>query len=118
MRAYRAVADEIFVTATCGRHKYVPWGVDGGADGSRNEVRFLHADGRVVVLGKTARYRLAKGEIVQIVTGTGGGFGNPRERPVEAVVEDVRDGYVSLEQAERDYGVVLDPGTLDALPRD
>lgn len=118
VRSYRAVADEIFVTATCGRHKYVPWGVGGGADGSRNEVRFLHADGRVVVLGKTARYRLAKGEIVQIVTGTGGGFGNPRERPVEAVVEDVRDGYLSLGQAERGYGVVLDPDTLDARPRD
>jgi len=26
---------------------------------------------------------------------------------------DVRDGYVSLEQAERDYGVVLDPGTYE-----
>jgi N-methylhydantoinase B len=115
VRAYRAVADEIFVTATCGRHKYVPWGVDGGADGSRNEVRFLHGDGHEVVLGKSARYRLAKDEVVRIVTGTGGGFGDPRERPVDAVVDDVRDGYVSVEQAELDYGVVLDPATLEVL---
>ena len=115
MRAYRAVADEIFVTATCGRHKYVPWGVEGGADGSRNEVRFLHADGREVVRGKSARYRLAKGEVVQIVTGTGGGFGDPLERPVDAVVDDVRDGYITVEQAEHDYGVLLDPATLDVL---
>jgi hypothetical protein len=28
------------------------------------------------------------------------------------VVADVRDGYVTLEQAERDYGVRLDPATL------
>jgi N-methylhydantoinase B len=115
VRAYRAVADEIFVTATCGRHKYVPWGVDGGADGSRNEVRFLHGDGHEVVLGKSARYRVAKDEVVRIVTGTGGGFGDPRERPVDAVVDDVRDGYVSVEQAELDYGVVLDPATLEVL---
>jgi len=67
------------------------------------------------VLGKSARYRLAKDEVVRIVTGTGGGFGDPGERPVDAVVDDVRDGYVSVEQAELDYGVVLDPATLDVL---
>ena len=115
VRAYRAVSDEIFVTATCGRNKYVPWGVDGGQDGSRNEVRFLHADGRVVAFGKCARYRLEQGEVVQIVTGTGGGWGNPLERPVELVVEDVKDGYVSREQAEVLYGVVLDPDTLEIV---
>jgi N-methylhydantoinase B len=113
IRAYRALAEEMFVTATCGRHKYPPWGVDGGQDGSRNEVRFAHADGRVVVLGKSARYRLERGEVATIVTGTGGGWGDPRLRPVEEVVEDVKDGYVDLAQAESDYGVVLDPVTLE-----
>jgi N-methylhydantoinase B len=113
IRAYRALAEEMFVTATCGRHKYPPWGVDGGQDGSRNEVRFAHADGRVVVLGKSARYRLERGEVATIVTGTGGGWGDPRLRPVEEVVEDVKDGYVDLAQAENDYGVVLDPVTLE-----
>jgi len=115
VRAYRAVADEIFVTATCGRHKYVPWGVDGGGDGSHNEVRFLHADGRVVALGKCARYRLARDEVVEIVTGTGGGFGSPLEREPERVREDVLDGYVTRQSAEQDYGVVLDPETLDII---
>ena len=116
VRAYRAVADEIFVTATCGRHKYPAWGAEGGQDGSPNGVRFLHADGRVVERGKAARYRLERGDVVQIVTGTGGGWGDPHERPPEAVAEDVADGYVSVEQAERDYGVVVDPTTLEAVP--
>jgi len=31
------------------------------------------------------------------------------------VQNDVRDGYVSLEAAERDYGVVLDPETLEPV---
>ena len=115
VRDYRAVSDEIYVTATFGRHKYLPWGVDGGEDGSRNEVRFLHADGREVVLGKCARYRLARGEVARLVTATGGGWGPPRERPVGAVVDDVRDGYVTPEQAERDYGVVVDPTTFEVV---
>jgi N-methylhydantoinase B len=115
VRAYRAVADEIFVTATCGRHKFVPWGVDGGADGSRNEVRFHHADGRVVAMGKCARYRLVRDEVVEIVTGTGGGFGSPLARDPERVRDDVLDGYVTRESAERDYGVLLDPDSLDIV---
>src|SRR5699024_1926877 len=37
----------------------------------------------------------------------GGGFGDPLERPVEEVLEDVIDEYVSVERAKRDYGVVI-----------
>ncbi len=42
----------------------------------------------------------------------GGGVGHPFERPVELVLEDVRNGLVSVERAAADYGVVLDPATL------
>jgi N-methylhydantoinase B len=34
---------------------------------------------------------------------------------VEEVVEDVKDGYVTVEQAERDYGVVLDAESHEVL---
>jgi N-methylhydantoinase B len=114
IRDYRAAVD-LTLTATFGRHKYVPWGSAGGQEGSRNEVRILHADGREVVLGKCARYPLKRGEVARLITGTGGGWGSPLERPVEAVIEDVGDGYVSLEQAKRDYGVELDPDTFDVV---
>ena len=115
IRDYRAAVDEITLTATFGRHKFVPWGAAGGHPGSRNEVRIFHADGREVVIGKCARYPLKRGEVARLITGTGGGWGPPLERPVEAVIEDVRDGYVSLEQAKQDYGVELDPLTLEVL---
>ena len=39
--------------------------------------------------------------------GGGGGFGEPFERPPERVLVDVRSGYVSVEAAARDYGVVI-----------
>ena len=46
----------------------------------------------------------------------GGGYGDPLERKPELVLEDVIDDYVSIERAEKDYGVViraLDPDILD-----
>jgi N-methylhydantoinase B len=115
IRSYRVLADEMFVTVTCGRHKYPPWGAAGGGSGSPNEIRFTHTDGRVVVMGKSARYRLERGEVVSIVTGTGGGWGDPYDRPVAEVVEDVANGYVSVKQAELDYGIVVDPVTFDVV---
>lgn len=111
IRDYRITADEATLTATFGRHKFLPWAVAGGQEGSRNEVRILHADGREVVLGKCARYALQRDEVARLVTGVGGGWGSPLERPVDDVVEDVRDGYITVEQARERYGVIVDPAT-------
>ena len=41
-----------------------------------------------------------------------GGYGPPWERDPRAVLEDVVEGYVSLEGARQDYGVVVDPASM------
>lgn len=43
----------------------------------------------------------------------GGGWGDPLKRDPDAVREDVVDEYVSVAGARRDYGVVIDPETLE-----
>lgn len=113
VRDYRIIGDEAYLTATFGRHKFLPWGMAEGKQGSQNAVHILHKDGRPpVVFGKTARYRLIKDEVARLITGAGGGWGNPLERPVRLVVDDVRNEYISIDEAKADYGVVLEPGTL------
>ncbi len=52
------------------------------------------------------------GERIANMNPGGGGYGPAWERPVERVVTDVRDGLVSIEAAEVEYGVKLDPSTL------
>lgn len=47
------------------------------------------------------------------VVAGGGGFGDPYERDPEAVREDVRDDLVSIEAAKEEYGVVIDPDSLE-----
>ncbi len=91
-----------------------PWGLKGGASGLGNQVA-LRLDGREIAdfpNAKVLSRRLKPGDAFVIRTGGGGGFGPPWERAIERVREDVRQGYVSLESAREDYGVVLDPGTL------
>ena len=43
----------------------------------------------------------------------GGCWGDPYDRDPAAVREDVLDEYVSVEGARRDYGVVVEPATLE-----
>ena len=38
----------------------------------------------------------------------GGGFGDPRTRDKQRVIDDVLDGLITAEEAQRDYGVVVD----------
>lgn len=93
------------------------WGLFGGRDavGPDVVVNPGREDERHML--KVNAHALAPGSVVELRTGGGGGFGNPAERDPERVREDVRDGFVTLEAAARDYGVVLDPDTLEVVER-
>jgi len=45
---------------------------------------------------------------LKMVEAGGGGYGDPMERPVEKIMEDVKQGFLSIESAIRDYGVKVD----------
>jgi len=44
-------------------------------------------------------------DVIQVMTATGAGWGDPVERPLELVEQDLRNGYIALEQANRYYGL-------------
>jgi N-methylhydantoinase B len=52
-------------------------------------------------------WRTRPNTVFRYLTNGGGGWGNPLEREPGRVLRDVRDGYVSIEGARRDYGVVV-----------
>jgi N-methylhydantoinase B len=55
---------------------------------------------------------LNRGDVVQVTTPGGGGWGNPLTREPEMVARDLRRGYVSRAAARRDYGVVFQQGSF------
>ena len=115
MRDYRILSESAQLTTTFGRHRYLPWGAAGGQSGSPNGVAVLpYGQSKPVVWkGKLACYRLRKGDVARMVTGVGGGYGDPARRDPEAVREDVRNELLSAEQAQATYGVVVDPETFE-----
>ena len=63
--------------------------------------------------GKFSDVRLAKGDGIRIVTSGGGGYGSPLERDPARIEEDVRQGFITREQAEEQYGVVFADGGVE-----
>ena len=53
-----------------------------------------------------------KGDLVRVHTAGGGGWGDPLERETDQVLNDVLDGFVSVDAAQNSYGVVIDPETM------
>ena len=110
VRSYRAMSDGQLFTASFGRNKFPAWGAAGGRDGSYNYFEFHNADGSVEgPLGIVARRVMNKNDVVRMVTCTGGGYGDPLKRDPQRVAWDVKNGYITTEQAETVYGVLVDP---------
>ncbi|MEK3854073.1 hydantoinase B/oxoprolinase family protein [Cytobacillus sp. FSL H8-0458] len=114
IRSYKALSDNQMVSVTFGRNKFVPWGMKDGEDGSANEVYIEKADGDVDgPFGIYPRYPLNKGDVVKLVTATGGGYGDPYKRPADQVAQDVKNGYITAAQANESFGVIVNEKTYE-----
>ncbi len=95
--------------------KYPMPGIAGGDKGEPNKLTLRAFSEDPFVVRHTADWvPMAAGDRIVYDYGGGGGWGDPLERPAEAVLDDVLDEYVSVEGARRDYGVVL-IGSLEEL---
>ena len=88
--------------------KYTSQGVAGAANGPADRLAIRGPDGTEKLITHTALYEpLPAGTRIEYQRGGGGGWGDPLEREPSKVRDDVLDEYVSVEAAEREYGVVL-----------
>ena len=89
--------------------RFGPQGALGGKDGDVNKVIVLRGETSYVPkhLSKEQDIALAPGDRVWVRTPGGGGYGDPLQRSIDAVLEDVRLERYSLAQARDFYGVVL-----------
>nr|WP_062234483.1 hydantoinase B/oxoprolinase family protein [Fictibacillus sp. FJAT-27399] len=114
IRSYRALSNNQKLSVNFGRHQFAPWGMNSGENGSPNYVVIQKANGETAgPFGISARFPLDEGDLVQLVTATGGGYGNPYDRPVEKVVNDVKNGYIPLEKAKEIFGVIINPDNFE-----
>jgi N-methylhydantoinase B len=105
--------EDAYLTSTVERTKNAPWGLVGGTPARPNSVEVALPDGTTTSYAKKTRLKLPAGSVVHLHTGGGGGFGDPAERDPRDVARDLRDGYISPENARAHYPHALDDDAPD-----
>jgi N-methylhydantoinase B len=71
------------------------------------ETKTPDPNGRYFYFASVPIWRTKPNTVFRYLTNGGGGWGSRLERDPERVKRDVRDGYVTIEGARRDYGVLV-----------
>jgi N-methylhydantoinase B len=96
------------VSYCCDRERSITWGLWGGLPSIPHGVWVNQNLENERYLGSMfSNEPLAPGDVVSRPSAGGGGLGDPLERDPILVREDVADGYVSIERAAKDYGVIV-----------
>ncbi len=109
-----------FVTHESDRHEDAPWGIFGGKPGAVGKFEIYNIKKPEVVGYFPAKFsglRANEGDVAAYYSPSGGGYGNPLERPAQQVYEDVLDGFITVEHAKEAYGVALLPPTTATAGR-
>jgi N-methylhydantoinase B len=110
VREYVIESDNVILHASYGRTATPPWGVDKGLEGSLNGIEVVRGGARWR-LTRPPHFPLERGDRVLIITGGGGGWGEPHTRDPDAVAQDVLDDLITISNAATCYGVVIDRAT-------
>jgi N-methylhydantoinase B len=111
VRDFRLLADEATLQIRADRMRHRPYGLHGGQPGAPSQ-NVLNPEAEASVLSPKPTLTIRRGDVFRHVAAGAGGWGDPRERDVDRVLEDVREGKVTLSHARDAYGVVIDPETL------
>jgi len=115
VREYRILADEVRFSMRTDKHAIAPFGSDDGRAGGKGAcvVNSESKDAKHLP-SRFGDHRLQYNDTLRVERPGGGGLGDPRRRPVDKVVEDVRQGYVSAARAMTDYRVAVQIANGDA----
>ena len=108
-RELEVLKDGILYTGLGDRHKFHPWGLEGGKEGDTGAFFLIKSiDKSIIKLShKTTSLSLKKGDIIRVYTPGAGGYGDPLKRPIDKVIKDIIESKVSIEEARENYGVVV-----------
>jgi N-methylhydantoinase B len=96
------------------RQRFAPFGLHRGKPGALGHYELERAGRCWPIETKVSGLRLTAGDVLRIHTPGGGGFGDPSERSIDAIVDDLAEGLISPSAARSHYGVAVDAdGNVD-----
>lgn len=107
-REFEMMQDGISCKATGDRQVFAPYGLEGGQAGATGAFYRRAGDKETRMPSKSTGNLMRKNELLIALTPGAGGYGDPKKRDPKKVLDDVLDGYVSIEKAGLDYGVAVE----------
>ena len=104
VRSYQALTDNIIVTVLADRGRNRPRGLFGAGPGARTEVNlYKRARGRTQKMRVPVKVTLVlqKGDVIEIRTAGGGGYGKPEKREGARIQEDIQQGIITSPNVRR-----------------
>lgn len=106
-KEFMVMEENVQLKATGDRQKFPPYGLAGGLSGGTGAFYRRLNDNETRMPSKSTGNKFQKGEIAIALTPGAGGYGDPKRRPAGKVLDDVADGYVSVEKARELYCVAI-----------
>jgi N-methylhydantoinase B len=103
-RIWRVLEKQAQASVCCERSVTPPFGLDGGLPGGLAITTLIPPVGNARKLNSKGGFLAPPGSLVVLEAPGSGGYGDPRERDLKALSEDLLDGYVTSAAARRDYG--------------
>ena len=105
VREYEILGTGASAYGSFGRTATQPWGMDGGGQGTVNALQIAPVQGGAVrTYGRVAHIDLNKGDVLRVITGGGGGWGDASKREPLLIEQDMRNGFLTKAQASSLYG--------------
>ncbi len=95
--------EDTFITTVVERTKNPPWGIKQGLEGRANNVEVNKKNGEKFNMPKKSGHKLSQGDKITFLTGGGGGYGNPKNRKIESIKNDLKQEYISKEYIRNYY---------------
>jgi N-methylhydantoinase B len=107
-RSWQLLSSSATLSVIAERTVIPPSGIYGGKNGSKGEFLIRKAGGTEVRMKSKSSIMLEQGDVFIARTPGGGGYGDPLQRDPKTVLKDAINGFVSIESAKQDYGVIVD----------
>ena len=107
---YRLTENSGWVTAAYTRSKVKSWGLEGGQSGTNNKLSIIRANSKIEHYDSANAVPVNQGDVIRIQTGNGAGFGNPKDRNKQQIIDDLHNQYITPREAISVYG--LAPSSL------
>jgi N-methylhydantoinase B len=102
-REFEILKDGVSFASFSDRHSHKPWGLFGGGEGGCGGF-IVNRGSKKIKLRSHSTFNFQAGDILSVIIGGGGGYGHPKRRKKEMVLQDLIEEKISMAKAKKIYG--------------